>query len=503
MAQSVFPSKPNVPSGNTASRPSSPVTGDTYYNGTIGILEIYTGSSWIPCSAPPSMPSISVTNVGTDVPYGAAQASVAFTAGSVGGKVTGYTATATTGGYFNTGTSSPVVVTVGVNGSYSFTGTSYNDYGTSVSTASSTATLTTVPQAPTIGSAAGGNGEASVIFTGNNTGGSAITSYTATSSPGNITATSSTSPITVTGLTNATAYTFTVKANNANGASAASAASNSVTPIATVPIDYLVIAGGAGPSNAGGGAGGLRSTMNNTGRGGSLESQFTATRSTNYTVTVGAGGANTGANGSNSVFNTITSLGGGTDQTAGGSGGGGSVSSSNLAGAGTTGQGYDGGRGGIGSGQGTGGGGGGAGVVGGQGNIGTGGTGGAGGNGVSVSITGTAVTYAGGGGAGGNYQYQTNQGGAGGTGGGGNGACFGGGAVNGVSGTTNLGGGGGGAGYLSGGRPAGAGGSGVVILRYPNTATITIGAGLTGTTATDGSSKVTTITAGSGNVSWA
>jgi hypothetical protein len=43
----------------------------------------------------------------------------------------------------------------------------------------------------------------------------------------------------------------------------------------------------------------------------------------------------------------------------------------------------------------------------------------------------------------------------------------------------------------------------VVILRYPVANTITIGAGLTGSTATDGSFKVTTITAGTGNVSWA
>jgi hypothetical protein len=40
-------------------------------------------------------------------------------------------------------------------------------------------------------------------------------------------------------------------------------------------------------------------------------------------------------------------------------------------------------------------------------------------------------------------------------------------------------------------------------LRYPNTYTITIGAGLTGSTTTVGSDKVTTITAGTGNVSWA
>jgi hypothetical protein len=39
-------------------------------------------------------------------------------------------------------------------------------------------------------------------------------------------------------------------------------------------------------------------------------------------------------------------------------------------------------------------------------------------------------------------------------------------------------------------------------LRYSNAKTITIGAGLTGTTTTSGSDNITTITAGTGNVSW-
>jgi hypothetical protein len=43
----------------------------------------------------------------------------------------------------------------------------------------------------------------------------------------------------------------------------------------------------------------------------------------------------------------------------------------------------------------------------------------------------------------------------------------------------------------------------VVILRYPSSMTITIGAGLTGTTATVSGDKVTTITAGTGEVRWA
>jgi len=49
-----------------------------------------------------------------------------------------------------------------------------------------------------------------------------------------------------------------------------------------------------------------------------------------------------------------------------------------------------------------------------------------------------------------------------------------------------------------------AGGSGVVILRYPDTRTITFGAGLTGTeSSASGGFKRATITAGTGNVSWA
>jgi len=88
-----------------------------------------------------------------------------------------------------------------------------------------------VPNAPTIGTATAGSGSASVTFTApSNVGGSAITSYTVISSPGGITGTGASSPVTVSGLTNGTAYTFTVVATNAYGSGPASAASNSVTP---------------------------------------------------------------------------------------------------------------------------------------------------------------------------------------------------------------------------------------------------------------------------------
>ncbi len=92
-----------------------------------------------------------------------------------------------------------------------------------------------VPNAPTIGTATGGNAQASVAFTAPaNTGGSVITSYTVTSSPGGITGTGASSPIVVTGLANGTAYTFTVVATNIYGAGPSSAASNSVTPVLAI-----------------------------------------------------------------------------------------------------------------------------------------------------------------------------------------------------------------------------------------------------------------------------
>ena len=68
-------------------------------------------------------------------------------------------------------------------------------------------------------------------------------------------------------------------------------------------------------------------------------------------------------------------------------------------------------------------------------------------------------------------------------------------------GSPNTGGGGGG----GGGQPAtgGSGGSGIVILQYPTSVTLSNpGGGLTYTTAPVSGNTVATFTAGTGNVSW-
>jgi len=116
---------------------------------------------------------------------------------------------------------------------YTFRVSAINAAGTgSASPSSNAVTVTTVPQAPTIGTATAGNGTVSVSFTAGATGGSAITGFTVTSSSGN-TGTGASSPISVTD-TNGTPRTYTVTATNANGTSVASSASNSATPAAPV-----------------------------------------------------------------------------------------------------------------------------------------------------------------------------------------------------------------------------------------------------------------------------
>jgi len=377
----------HVKRGNTASRPASPSNGDVYANTETGYFEHYDGTNWTAVGAPASAPSsVVATNQGSGRAYNNGQASVAFSAGTITGST--YTITSSPGSYTSSGASSPLVVT-GLQSStqYTYTVVAANKFGTSsASSASAGVTATTVPQAPTIDSVTAGNTQVTVAFTAGATGGSAITEFTVTSSPGSLTASGASSPLIVTGLTNGTAYTFTAVATNANGTSAASSASSSVTPENPTPIvtggtltsdathyyrtftsssslsisnsaltaNILMVSGGGGSGwDAGGGGGG----------GGLIIANNKSLSVGSYSITIGQGGvsnvSNIGSNGSNTTGFGLTAIGGGgggyygngSPGQPGGSGGGGGDNgaaggaSTQTSGSGYTGYGYAGGSG--------------------------------------------------------------------------------------------------------------------------------------------------------------
>jgi hypothetical protein len=236
------------PGGFTGTGSASPITVTGLQSGTAYTFTVVatnsrgnstasSASNSITATTVPQAPTVSVTDVGTGRAFNNGAATVTVTGGATGGKaISSYSAVSSPGSFSASGSSPLTVTGLASNTSYTYSVTATNANGTSTATVSGAVTATTVPQAPTIGTATAGNAQATVTFTGNATGGKAISTYTATSSPGSITGSSASSPITVSGLSNGTAYTFTVTATNANGTSSASAASNSVTPV--VPVTY-------------------------------------------------------------------------------------------------------------------------------------------------------------------------------------------------------------------------------------------------------------------------
>ena len=112
-------------------------------------------------------------------------------------------------------------------------------------------TPATVPGAPTAVSGHGRQRIGRRVVDGTRlNGGSAITGYTVTSSPGGSDLLTTASPCTVTGLTNGTAYTFTVTATNAKGTGPASTPSTAVTPQAVAPGAPIGVTATAGNASA-------------------------------------------------------------------------------------------------------------------------------------------------------------------------------------------------------------------------------------------------------------
>ncbi|UJF23052.1 Ig-like domain-containing protein [Shewanella sp. OMA3-2] len=221
------------PGGLTVSGAGSPIVVTGLTNGTAYTFSVTaisaagtSGASSASNSVTPIAPqTITFTNPGAQS-FGA---SPTLTATASSGLVPSFTAattavcTVTTGGALTFASTGTCTINVDQAGNAAFSP------ATQVS--QTFAVNAVAADAPMIGLATAGDTEATISFAASaNNGGSAITGYTVTSSPGGLTVSGAGSPIVVTGLTNGTAYTFTVTATSAAGTSSASAASNSVTP---------------------------------------------------------------------------------------------------------------------------------------------------------------------------------------------------------------------------------------------------------------------------------
>ena len=486
--------------------------GTLRFNTTTSLLEYYTGTEWKSIDAPPTITNFNIDAAGTT------------TSTFIDRTLSGNTSIVITGSLYNAG----AIVSFRGNSGANFDATTttvnsasqvtavvpyssflaaqepYSIRVTNVSGlfaqldgclvvdakpvfATASGTLGTIPDGNrssyTLSSAAATDVDGDTI-TYSITSGSLPDGLSISSSTGAITGTASavgsntTSTFTVSAATTAQtqtrSFSITVNAPVVTSYTSSGAFTFSV-PAGVAAVDVLVVAGGGGGQWGGGGAGGMI-----------FRPGFPVTPGGSVPGSVGDGGPQN-TSGQNSVFGTLTAIGGGdggdhgpsspANGSAGGSGGGvgrdggpggvgGNGSQPGQPGdSGTYGHGNPGGPNPFGmSGWQGAGGGGGAGGTGGPGsehrvNDEYGGDGGVG---RSSTITGSTVFYAGGGG-GGRHPTGGRNPGAGGNGGGGNGGGYpGSGGGTGTPGQTNRGGGGGGS------HPGahGSGGPGVVIIKY-------------------------------------
>ena len=501
-----------ISTGTTAQR-TIEEAGKMRFNTSTSLLEYYDGNNWKSIDSPPTVSSVSPSNLISG--DGTGNFTIVVTGSSFSSSVTAKIVTdggtEITPDTVTRDSATQVTLVVAknkanlTNDNEPFDVKIVNTSGL----ASTLADALTIDSSPIFSTPAGslggvsdgnrGSASFTVVAADPESGGDVVYTLESGSLPAGCSLTSTSSGAVLSGFNavgSNTTSNFTIRAKDANSNTSDRAFSITVlapgnqsftssgtfsVPTGLTSVDVLVVAGGGGAGSVhagGGGAGGLI-----------YRPGFSVTPGGTVTVTVGDGGtgstsASGHASGQNSTFGTLTAIGGGKggtnqqDGTTGGSGGGAGYGTSNGGAATQPTQSGESGNYGFGNpGGGPGanaplygcGGGGGAGAAGNSGNNGAAGPGdhpigGPGGIGKAYTIGDgtTSVYYAGGGGGAsgnGNEQGSTSTGGQG---GGGNGVTSG----VGQSGTANRGGGGGGSDDRSAPHGGGSGGKGIVIVRF-------------------------------------
>ena len=231
------------PGGYTATGASSPITVTGLQSGTsytftvtgtnaVGTGDASSASNSITATTVPQAPTLgAVTNTCSGRGFGDGLVTVAMTANATGGKAISSYYAISNAAQSASSASSPVSVT-GLSGgvAYTFQGRVSNENGdSSLTSASGSVTATTVPATPSAPSASSPSaGTDSVSWTAPSNGGSAISSYTWTSSDGK-SANVGTATSASVSQEQGTAQTYSVYATNACGNSGTSSASGSVT----------------------------------------------------------------------------------------------------------------------------------------------------------------------------------------------------------------------------------------------------------------------------------